>query len=247
MVYWPRRWTDWPVIGVSGGSPVIRSAWLVLILPLVSVAAPVPKESMKEQVEKAFGKIDDPDGDCKFTLEGGKLKITMKGRKRYDYWEKVTNCPRTTREVKGDFVVTAKVYAELSEKAVPVKGDLAEAGAGLIILGEEKQAWQTGMHDFGGTKRNWMLIAPGPHGPTGFGIKYDGDGAHVRLTRKGNKLTMSIRSDGKEWAEPISMSDTREESLWVGVYGFSNSKDDTTVTITEFSIEQPKEKKEDKK
>ena len=48
---------------------------------------------------------------------------------------------------------------------------------------------------------------------------------------------MSVSSDGEKWKEVLSMSRLKfGESLRVGVYGFSNSKDDTTVYFDKFSI-----------
>ena len=122
-----------------------RSAWtLLLALPLVAVAAPVPKETEAEKIEKLFGKIEDPEKDCKFALDGTKLKITLKGGKRYDYDldGKVKNCPRVLREVKGDFVMTAKIIARLPDKAEPGEGDYPETAAGLMMTGEGEVGWR---------------------------------------------------------------------------------------------------------
>ena len=47
----------------------------------------------------------------------------------------------------------------------------------------------------------------------------------------------------EKWKEVLSMSRLKfGESLRVGVYGFSNSKDDTTVYFDKFSIVPLKEK-----
>jgi regulation of enolase protein 1 (concanavalin A-like superfamily) len=222
-----------------------RSVWLLLLAPLLATAAPVPKETDKEKIEKQFGTIDDPEKDCTFALDAGKLTITMKGGKEYtwDRDEKVTNCPRLTKEVKGDFVVTAKVSAELAEKAEKAVGKWAEAGAGVIVIGDKNFARRTGMHDFRTDRRSLAITIPNLEGPGGLGLDSAGNGVWVRLTRKGEWLTAAFSLDGKKWKDTVSTGSMKDETYRVGVYGCSNSKDDTTVTVSEFGIEQPKGEK----
>jgi hypothetical protein len=224
------------------------SACVLLLGALVATAAPVPKEREKEQkerekVERVFGPIEDPDRDCQFVLDGEKLKLTMKGGKQYDYDDKLKNCPRAVREVKGDFVVTVRASAVLPENAAPAKGDMAEAGAGLFVLGPKGEAWRSGVHDFLGEQRHRALILPGTHGPAGLEMKAE-QGIFTRFSRKGDSLVQSISGDGKKWISIVTLSELKlGESLRVGIYGFANAKDDTTVYLDKFSIELPKEAK----
>jgi hypothetical protein len=182
-------------------------AYSVLTLLLGSLLAnggQAPKETAK--VERVFGSIEDPDRDCKFELDGDKLKLTMKGGKQYDYGDDVKNCPRTLREVKGDFVVTVRSFAVLPENAEPAKGKLAEAGAGLIVLGPKGVTWRSGMHDFRGAERNLMLSLPGTRGPAGLEIKAPGAGVFTRFSRKGDSLDLSVSADGKNWSSVVTLS-----------------------------------------
>lgn len=230
-----------------------RLAWVLLACPMVVTAAPVPKETDEEKIEKAFGTIEDPEKDCEFKLDDGKLKITMKGGKQYDWDDegKVKNCPRIVREVKGDFVATVKAYAELPEKAKladNVTSKWMEVGAGLIIARTEKLAWRAGVHDLRGDKRGPTIMTPTSFGPAGIPIDKIGDGPWVRLTRKGDQLSTAVSGDGKKWLGVLSFKCDADDAVRVGVYGVSNISEDVTVTLSEFSVEQPKdEKKEDKK
>lgn len=227
-----------------------RLAWVLLVCPLVAPAAPVPKVSEKEQIEKTFGTIEDPDKECTFGLDGDKLKITLKGGKRYD-WDrkgKVTNCPRVVREVKGDFVTTVKAHAELPDKAEKAAGEWAEVGAGLIVMGEKDDARRTGMHDFRLDRRLLAITIPNLEGPGGLGLDTAGEGVYVRFTRKADWLATEYSLDGKKWKKTVSTGSMMSESYRVGVYASSNSKSDVTVTLSEFSVEPLKEEnKEEKK
>lgn len=224
-----------------------RSAWtLFLALPFTAVAAPVPKETEAEKIERLYGKVEDPEKDCTFKLDGNALKITLKGGKRYDYdmEGKVKNCPRLTgKEVKGDFVATTLVHAELPDGAKPAEGDMAEAGVGLILLGEKERFRRVGMHDFLDAKRMSMAVLFGCHGQAGVDIKGSGAGIYVRLTRKGEDVEIHLSTDRQKWVWAMTQGKVKEEAIRVGVYAFSNTKDDTTVTIDEFSVEQPKAEK----
>ena len=222
----------------------ILPACLLLLCPLLAPAVPSPKETDREKVERAFGKIEDPDGDCQFALVDGKLKLTMRGGKQYDYDDEgVKNCPRVLREVKGDFVLSVRAHAVLPKKAVAVKGRWAEAGAGIIIIGPKGKAWRTGMHDFLGKERNLMLIVPNSHGPCGFEINNPGDGIYARFTRRGDTLALAHSGDGKKWVEPVIFGKLGfKDPLRVGVYGFSNTEQDTTVYLDKFRLEPLKEK-----
>jgi regulation of enolase protein 1 (concanavalin A-like superfamily) len=213
------------------------SVAVLLVSSFLASAAPDPPDSDKEKVQKVFGTIEDPDKDCRFAMVKDKLELTMKGGKQYDYFEKLKNCPRALKEVKGDFVATVRAYAALPEKAQAAAGETAEVGAGLIVLDENGRDYRTGMHDFRGKDRHLMLVIPGAHGAAGLQLRPPAGRAYTRFTRKGDSLTLSISSDGEKWKEVLSMSRMKfGESLRVGVYGFSNSKDDTRVVLDKFRI-----------
>ena len=235
---------------------MLRITAVLLVLASLAVAAPVPKESEAEKIKKAFGEIVDPDKDCKFKLDGEKLVLTMPGGKRYDYWDEklpgkpseqekpITNCPRVLREAEGDFVITVRVTAALPKDPEAAEGKMAEAGAGLFIMNDKQRVWRSGMHDFAmpGKDRNLMAIIPGSHGPAGFQLTAGkpGAGLYVRMKRQAGKLSPEFSGDGKKWQGGITMTVDKEEKVKVGVYGFSNSKADTTVTFENFSVEAAK-------
>lgn len=88
-----------------------------LVAVAVTLAAPVPKQSDKQKLEAKFGKIADPKGDSKFTLDGEKLLITLPAKETRSYghttdpddpanqakFKKTTTCPRVEFEASGDF------------------------------------------------------------------------------------------------------------------------------------------------
>lgn len=232
---------------------MIRSAFVLFALTPLAVAAPVPKESESEKIKKLYGEIVDPDKDCKFRLDGEKLLITMPGGKRYDYWdnhpelkpgdkqESLKNCPRVMRPLNGDFTMTVLFAVSLPDKAEPVFGKYAEAGAGIMVLSEGRMK-RFGLHEFGGGKRFRMFTLEGSRGAAGIPADDHPGSVHIRLTRRDNLLKFAISDDGEKWSNLVSHDDVKESKLTVGVYGFSNSKSDTTAVVAKLYVESGEKK-----
>ena len=120
---------------------------LLLLLAPLAVAAPVPKNTARERIEKEFGKIVDPKGDCGFDVKGDSLTITMPADEVRDITKGVDTAPRVEREVTGDFVLTVTISAPLTKKA-----EVAKAMKGA------KDVWPFvgGGVQFRGEKGNWF-------------------------------------------------------------------------------------------
>src|SRR5438093_620042 len=77
-------------------------------VPLVAVAAPVPKEVDAGRMRRSYGEAIDPDRDCKFEMLVEKLRLTIPGKPHF-VERKLGNAPRVAREVEGDFTITVRV------------------------------------------------------------------------------------------------------------------------------------------
>lgn len=55
----------------------MRHLLLLLLTPLVALAAPMPKETPADKMKRLFGEVADPRKGYDFTLDGEKLVVTM--------------------------------------------------------------------------------------------------------------------------------------------------------------------------
>ncbi len=122
----------------------MRAFLAVLLSASIIHAAPVPKPTGKEVVEKKFGKINDPKGETGFKMDGDTLVVTMPanaekdavilGGASVDSRIVLLTCPSIKlSEVKGEFQVEYSVTALLASDAKPIreKGSRIDIGAGL--------------------------------------------------------------------------------------------------------------------
>jgi len=113
----------------------MRTTFALLLFTPVLLAAPVPKETEKQKIERLYGKMVDPKGDSKFTLDGDKLVVTLPANETrgHDYegdprrgtkgLTKITTAPRVGQEVDGDFTATARVTITLDSKAKHIRDE----------------------------------------------------------------------------------------------------------------------------
>ena len=203
---------------------------LLFALPLMALAAPVPKETDQAKLAKLFGTPVDPAKDCKFTLDGTKLTITAgKGDHDLSVQNKAMDAPRVLKEIDGDFEMTVKVSADYPKgaKAGTERAPLVFYGAGLLVWDDEKHYVRlekayvdrldgTPTYTYG----SWELFAGGEWKRQGSRSDFTfdtADTAHFKLARKGGTFTASISKDGKEWKDLDPIEAEMGKKLKVGV------------------------------
>jgi regulation of enolase protein 1 (concanavalin A-like superfamily) len=214
---------------------------LLLVLPALTVAAPVPKGTEADRLRRLFGTPVDPDGECKFLLDGARLRITVPNSPHMlDPGRRVTNAPRTAREVEGDFTatVTARLIQPARGAGQPVfevglvvwhdEQNFAKIGRSLRFQGEGVQIGGTGAGTVAGRQQfGWGMGGAG----------YDTENVALRATRTGNTIKMAISKDGKHWIAMPAVTDAYPAKVTVGVYvahsggvPFTGEFEDFTVT-----------------
>lgn len=241
---------------------MIRSVFALCLVPLAVVAAPVPKETGQQKIEKKYGKIVDPKGDCKFELDGESLKVTLPADKVRDLTDKIDTAPRLVQEVSGDFVLTVKVHPDLSADAVAGKdmgGTGGFLGGGLQFkCGEKKWFCQNFSRVTGGGKVFSRMpfqvdgvIAPFDYGCSGSMsgdplFKTNPDKLYLRCIRRGVDMTIDASVDLKTFTQSGKFSDfLPEDKVRVALFAHHGSNKEQTVTFSELKIELLK--KEEKK
>jgi RNA polymerase sigma factor (sigma-70 family) len=186
-------------------------------------AAPTPEDRL---TLKGWGKAVDPDGDCKFTVEKGKLTITIPGTDHALAVErKQMNAPRVLREMEGDFIIQVKVAGEMPGGATSVvEGRRPFHGAGLLLWVDAKNFIRLERAELNADGVNfsyvsWELRRDGEfarQGNTG-DHQLSGKEVYLRLERQGGKVFASVSDDGAKWTplEPIEVDWPKKIQLGV--------------------------------
>lgn len=227
-----------------------------LALAVVTAAAPAPPPSEKERIAKLWGA---PEGAGEFELEGKQLTLrTTVGKANHSFsWGDRLDVPRTARAVTGDFEITVRVL----DAAAPLKeakydSGSADAHAGLYVRGGASslryslcQSYQK----FNGARpdlqRALRIEATYPRGGASGQMNSapDGKSTCLRLTRKGDAITMSHSFDGEKWSAPnnpfrnIDMSIPDE--VTVGVFLSHTTYQFAHATFDGFAVTKPKDAK----
>ncbi len=235
-----------------------RTVWVAMLALSASttVAAPVPKNKTRERIEKLYGNIVDPKGDCTFSLDGDKLDITLPANEVRGLSGTFDTAPRVERQVSGDFILTVRFRIPLSDKAglPPGLGGVDDAmpflGAGVLFKGKETWfAHGLSRWNDGGRLRSGMPTA-GPH----FVVpkhpaRIDHCGVPAVLTDNPSVLTFKYTRRGKDLSLDCYDGDRRlegdirhvgtnpDDALTVALYAQHGSDKSHTVTFDEFSLE----------
>lgn len=215
---------------------MIRVAIALLALPLVAVAAPVPQpESDAARFKKLFGKEVLPKKLGKFELKGDTLTVTFP-KEHVGADDLPLLCPHTARQVEGDFELTAGVRIT-APKEPPAGGKQWDMGAGLAAWDDEAEKFADGPWTIFAARRfdvhhlperekyPWWEETPAYFQQHGH-VPEATEGAdptvvrHLRLRRSGDKFTVSVSEDGKEWTEQATRQVDVGKTLKVGVWAY---------------------------
>jgi len=228
----------------------------VLATPTVSQSAP--------QIVKGWGDVTDPDGNCKVTVDGGKVTISMPGG-QHDLWPEKNktgkvNAPRILQSVEGDFVVTVKVTGAIKPQKgtmVPKLGSGGPFQGGCLLIWQDENTFmrfdRCGVYSaskdknlaffylqaFKDTKRvtdkeSKKVINLFKEG------QLDEDG-YLRLERKKGKVYPSFSQDGgKTWLvlAPPSVSTDLPQKVKVGVGAVNNTTKAFSVQFQDFEVKK---------
>jgi hypothetical protein len=185
-----------------------------------------PAKAGERLTVPGWGTAVDPDGDCKFTVEKGKLTITVPGGDHDIAIERPRmNSPRVLLPVAGDFIAQVRVSGDYPKGATSNAADRTPYfGAGLLLWQDEKTYVRLERADLvsGGQNHHyasWELRKAGEWVRAGDASEKPlADGpTWLRLERRGARVFGSVGTDGVNWTalEPIEVELPRD--LRVGV------------------------------
>ncbi len=201
-----------PVVGIFGATAEGRNTFngLGLVTTPDTEASPLPS--------LAWDKPLDPDGDCRFREDAGKLTISLPDKKVHDLVAEVgkTNAPRLLRDVTGDFVAEVRIGGDFSGDSVLL--------AGLFLTVDDKTYLRLERGRFaGGAHCFWELRRDGKRDAKSAIDPVPAFEGYLRLERRGSTLIGSHGTDGQNWTELTSYEIDLPLKVKIGVAAVSTS------------------------
>ncbi|MCU0704491.1 MAG: DUF1349 domain-containing protein [Fimbriiglobus sp.] len=188
---------------------MFRTFFTLILLPLLAVAAPVPKPPPKK-MEEVFGTFVEANGVTAEMTRRGELKVEVSKDAAADTNRVSTARPLVTRTVEGDFELVVRVThspptaADLTT-AIGAGNPTVTAGLALYAAGDPKST-HTFLQKHARISDAWrtQLSANTQHQRGGSGTgrqgqKLEEKPIYLRLTRKGDEFKSETSTDGKKW------------------------------------------------
>jgi regulation of enolase protein 1 (concanavalin A-like superfamily) len=203
----------------------------LLVATLAAFAANTTAEKDTALVP-GIGKIIDPNGDCKFTVEDGKLTITIPGSDHgLSIEQNRMGSPRVLQDVEGDFIAQVKVCGAFPQGATSlVEGRRAFHGAGLLLWQDEgtylrlerAELVLDGMNLSYGNfelRKDKEFVQPGDAGT----MPLENKDVFLRLERRGAEVHGAVSADGTEWKAFPPIAVELAKGLRIGVVAGHNT------------------------
>jgi regulation of enolase protein 1 (concanavalin A-like superfamily) len=192
----------------------------------------------------AWYKPIDPNNDCTFKHDGGKLTISVPGTYHdLNVADARTDAPRMLLEVEGDFTAQVRIRGDFqpSTTSTAARHD-PSLGAGLLLWSDAKtlvrlervamlgrngqvrgafwDAWQEGQHKVEG-----RIVSP-----------LTGGEAYLRLERQGDKVHPAVSADGVKWNELAALEIDLPPKIKIGMAALSTSTDPFAPIFDRFQL-----------
>jgi regulation of enolase protein 1 (concanavalin A-like superfamily) len=186
-------------------------------------------QESKNKLPLGWGKVINPDGDCKITGKDDSVTIEVPGKAHnlVPALQKV-NAPRILGDVKGDFIAEVEVLGSIQPggRSTSPPG-LPYHGAGLLIWQDEKNLVR---FERAAILRNGQVVsyvnlevhAQGQP-PAARPAQVQDKPIHLRLERRGAKIIGSISPDGIAWSALEPLEAQVADSVKLGVAAVNTS------------------------
>src|SRR6185437_9732007 len=193
----------------------------------------------------AWDKPVDPDGDCKFQENEGKLTITVPAKPRLLSVEgNNKNSPRLLSDLEGDFTVQVRIGGDFTLAATTSDGgNYSWIGAGLLLWVDEntflrlERAKWAGRPDWP-SYVNWEVRENGKVRGPKHNVKLSAAETNLRLERQGKRILASYSEDGQNWSKVTSLDIALPSKIKIGVLAGSNTAGVFASTFDQFKLKQ---------
>ena len=235
---------------------MFRTLLVALLVPVVALAAPVPKAAGGKKLSETFGEQVNPDSTCKYEPAGnGGLRIvvpTTHPIEEVDHGKTVR--PHMVRKVEGDFVLTVRIQHTFNKEAGKAENaktkTMVAAGIGFIDADDGKNTFSvchmnTKSGDKWSTGQLMQIMHRGGGSGSGSGGQNSSDKpAYLRVTRKGEEIKSEFSPDGKKWQAFTTMKmTTLGPAVNVGPVACQSTDAEYSVEFTEYEIKPLAEEK----
>jgi regulation of enolase protein 1 (concanavalin A-like superfamily) len=198
---------------------------------------------------KDWGRVIDPDGDCKIEV-GESISITIPTTPHDLSFARTSggrNAPRVLRDVEGDFVIQVKVVSEFDLGDAPSAANKAIFnGAGLLLWVDENHfiRFERNVMRSGDSKycfaplleqwKNKRFV--GKVSPVEDASFFEGNSTYLRLERSGNEILTSMSHNGLDWLPSKSIRVGLPRKLSIGVSAGNTSNKPFAVKFEDYKF-----------
>lgn len=217
---------------------------VVLLCPLVALAAPVPKPPPKK-IEDVFGTPAEGNGVTLEMTRRDELKVTEGKEAATAVNSQAKTRPLTTKTVEGDFELTVRIaHAPPADKELAVTGPgIPTLSAGIALFSRDNPKCSlTLFHKHtmpGGWKSQLSMSSQHERGGSGTSRqaqKLEDQPLYLRLTRQGDEFRSETSGDGKTWQRFGTHKVQGFGPVVVGPAAVHNTSGAYEVTFDEYQI-----------
>jgi len=198
----------------------------------------------KTQTIKGWGTVVDPDGDCKFAEDQGKLTITVPNVPhdftfRDDFANQ--NGPRVLQEVEGDFSIQVRVKAfpRPAKNTSSAGGKYSFVGSGLLVWLDNRNfiRLERSAEGNAGQLFVWMERFEDGKSVARMQTSIKDQDTYLQVERKGGKLSFALKDgpDQQQWKVVKTPEVNLAQKLMVGVHAIN-----TTTKVFAAQLEELK-------
>jgi regulation of enolase protein 1 (concanavalin A-like superfamily) len=231
------------------------SMWLAridrILLPVVLllICGQFASAAERDRRIKGWGRVVDPDGDCKIEAEKNVSLTVPAGLHDLSFvgHSGGQTAPRILQEVDGDFIAQVKVTGDFElGDATAVEGKANFYGAGLLLwvnenhfIRLERNVMRSGGADscYSPLLEQWknkkFVGKPLPVSDVAF---FKGKSTYLRLERIGKDVYASMSHDGTEWIACDPLEVRLPQKVSIGVSATNTSNKDLKVKFEDYKL-----------
>lgn len=232
-----------------------RSIPLVSLATLLQIALPICGRAVEKttSVIEGWGTFVDPAGDCKVVKRNGRVTITIPETHHNlnptVKFGKNTDAPRILQTVEGDFDIQVKVGPfPIPEKGMSNNGGGHSYCAAGLLVWQDNRNFVRWFRAANGDRGDvfvhgecWSDANPGPiyYAPelSNRDRTMQNVTAHLRLTRRGDRMTFYRSQNGKSWEAFLVVPDcSLDDTLQVGIAAVNSAKKEFSPSFENFKL-----------
>jgi regulation of enolase protein 1 (concanavalin A-like superfamily) len=226
-------------------NPMIRIVYLTLLFLSANLAIDAGLgENQKIQILKGWGTVVDPDGDCKFAENQGKLTITIPNVAhdftfRPDFVNQ--NGPRILQDVEGDFSIQVRVMAfPRPDKKTSSNGKYSFVGSGLLVWLDNKNfiRFERSAEGNSGLLFVWLERFQDGTSVAKKSTTIADKDTELQVERKGTKMSFALKAGGddQQWMPVQTLDVDLPQKLKVGVHALNTTTKDFSPQLNDLKL-----------